>query len=108
MDGVDLRFAGDANDLGDRQIGGKRSEPLADLIGLVGLEAVEGELVLFSEDRDGLQSELIGGPEDADRDLGPIGDKDLADTQESPLQRSRLTMRHPHFATAQWICATAK
>jgi hypothetical protein len=88
MDGVGLRLAGDADDLGDREIGSQRSEPLADLIGLVGLEAVKGELVFFSKDRDGLQSELIGGPEDADRDLGPVGDKNLADTQESPLQRA--------------------
>ena len=55
MDRVGLGLAGDAEHLGDRQIGLDRPQPLADLVGLVGLEAVEGELVLLGEDRDRLQ-----------------------------------------------------
>ena len=58
MDGVGAGALGDAQDLGDREIGLDRPErlfkvrPAADQIGLVGLEAVEGELVLLGEDAD--------------------------------------------------------
>ena len=83
MDRVGLRLAGDADDLGDRQIGLDRPEALADLVGLVGLEAVEGELVLLGEDRDGPDAELVGRPEDADGDLRPVGDENLPDCHAS-------------------------
>ena len=81
MDRVGAGFAGDADDLGDRVDDRPRSRPRppADLIGLVGLEAVEGELVLLGEDGDRLDAEFGRGAEDADGDLGTVGDEDLAD-----------------------------
>jgi len=82
MDRVGARLAGDADDVGDREIGGDRAEAGADLIGLVGLEAVKRELVLLREDRNGLQAELIRRPEDADGDLRAVGDKDFPDRHE--------------------------
>ena len=57
MDGVGARALGDAQDFGDREIRLDRPErPLemraaADLVGLVGLEAVQRELVLLGEQR---------------------------------------------------------
>ena len=51
------------------EIGLDRPQALADLVGLVGLEAVQGELVLLGEDRDRLHAQLVGGAEDADGDL---------------------------------------
>ena len=53
----------------------------ADLVGLVGLEAVQRELVLLGPDRDRLDAELVGGAEHADGDLGAVGDEDLGDGQ---------------------------
>ena len=55
--------------------------PAPDLVGLVGLEAVQRELVLLGLDRDGLDAELVGGAEHADGDLGAVGDEDLGDGQ---------------------------
>ena len=57
MDGVGARALGDAQDFGDGEIRLDRPErPLemraaADLVGLVGLEAVQRELVLLGEQR---------------------------------------------------------
>ena len=61
------------NNLVDGQIGFDRALALADLIGLVRLEAMEGEFVLFRIDRDGGDAELGRRTEHADRDLGTIG-----------------------------------
>ena len=52
VDGVGAAHLRDADDLGDREVGGDRAEALADAVGLVGLEAVQRELVLLGEDRD--------------------------------------------------------
>ena len=65
----------DADDLVDREIGLERPLAPADLIGLVGLEAVQRELVLLGIDRDRLDAELGRRAEHPDRDLGTVGDK---------------------------------
>ena len=88
MDGVGLRLAGDADDVGDVQIGLDRAEALADLIGLVGLEAVQRELVLLGEDRDRAQPQFIGGAEHADGDFRPVSDENLLDCHQNPRFRS--------------------
>ena len=93
MDRIGLRFAGDADDLGDRQIGLDRAETLADLVGFVGLEAVEGELVLFGEDRDRAHAQFIGRAEDADGDFGSIGDENFLDRQGSPVSLEETAER---------------
>ena len=77
MDRIGPGLLGHADDLWDREIGLDRPQPLADAVGLIGLEAVQPELVLFGEDRDGLLSHLVGRAHDADGDLAAIGDEDL-------------------------------
>ena len=47
---------------------------LADEVGLVGLLPVHAQTVLIAEDGDGVQGQLVGGAEDADRDLAAVGD----------------------------------
>ena len=81
-------FARDADDLGDGEIGLDRAERLAvrrlaDLVGLVGLEAVEGELVLLGEDRDRAEPQFVRRAEDTDGDFGPVGDENLGDRHAS-------------------------
>jgi hypothetical protein len=77
MDRVGAALAGDADDVGEVEIGRDRSLARAHLIGLVGLEAVEAELVLLGENRHGALAELIGGAQDPDGDLAPVGDEDF-------------------------------
>jgi len=94
VDGVGVRQPGDADDFRDRQVGLDRPHrsavrALADLVGLVGLEAVQRQLVLLGEHRDGGDAELVGGAEDADGDLRPVGDKDLSDRQGQHLRRRK-------------------
>ena len=78
--GVDRVGAGllrDPDDLGDVEVGAHRMPRLADLVGLVGLQAVQGVAVLVREDGDGLRAELVGGAERPDGDLAAVGDQDL-------------------------------
>ncbi len=72
MDGVDARFLGDAQDFRDRQIGFDRSETGTDLIGLVGLEAVQRQPVLLGEDGDRPEAQLVGSAEDANGNFGSV------------------------------------
>ena len=53
MDGVGAGQPGDADIFGDLQIGLDRAESLADQVGLVGLEAVQRQLVFLGKDGDG-------------------------------------------------------
>jgi len=79
MDRIGTAFPGHADDLVDRQIGLDRAQPLADPVGLVGLEPVQAQLVLFGIDRDGLLAQFVGGAHHADRDFAPVGHEDLAE-----------------------------
>jgi len=79
MHGIGARFAGDADDVVDGQIGLHRPQPLADEPGFIGLEAVQGELVLARIDGDAGDAQLAGGADDADGDLAAVGDEQLAD-----------------------------
>ena len=72
MDGIAVGLDRHADDVVHRQIGGDGAERLADGIGFVGLEAVEGEAVLVREDRDRGLAHLVGRAQDADRDLAPV------------------------------------
>ena len=91
MDRVGARLPGDADDLVDREIRLDRPEPLADPVGLVGLEAVQAELVLLGEDRDGRHAELVRGARDADGDLAAVGDENLAELGHVPSPRALRT-----------------
>ncbi len=105
MDGIGVGFAGDAENLGDRQIGLDRTQALADLIGLVGLEPVEGELVFLGKDRDGADAELVGGAEDADRDLRSVGDENLGDGHAGLPLSALPYFRHCALAKAAFATA---
>ena len=67
---------------------------LADLVGLVSLEAVKGELVLLGEDRDRTDAEFVGRAEDADGDFGPVGDKNLGDRHALSFRRKPPETAH--------------
>ncbi len=79
VDRIDFVIPGDADHLVDVEIGLERALALADPVGLVGLEPVQGELVLLGVDRDGLDAELGRGPEHPDRDLRTVGGEQAAD-----------------------------
>ena len=67
------------DDLVDRQVRPYRMSHLADLIRLVGFEAMLGVAVLVRIDRDGGDAELVGGAERADGDFAAIGNEDFVD-----------------------------
>ena len=75
MNGVDLGLLRDADDVLDRKIGLERPLARADLIGFVGLEAMQRELVFLRIDRDRADAEFGRRAEHADRDLRPVGDQ---------------------------------
>ena len=79
MDGVDLVLAGQGDDAGDVEVGADRLAGLADAVGLVGLEAVQGEAVFVRVDGDGADAQFVGGAKDADGDFAAVGDQQLAD-----------------------------
>ena len=77
VDRVRAAFLRNAYDFIDREIGLHRAKPFSDSVGLVRLEAVKAQLVLFCEDRDGLLTHLVRSPHDADRDFTAVGDENL-------------------------------
>ena len=79
MDGIDLVLAGQGDDAVDVEIGADRLARLADAVGLVRLEAVQGEAVFVGVDGDRADAQLVGGAEDADGDLAAVGDQQLAE-----------------------------
>ena len=60
------------------EVGAERLARFAGPIGLVGLEAMQGEAVLVRVEGDGADAEFVGAAEDADGDLAPIGGQELA------------------------------
>ena len=97
VDGIGARQFRHADDFGDAQVSPHGRHPLADPVGLVGLEAVQAQLVFFGEDGHGFLAHLIGSPHDADGDLAPIGDEDLLEVGHGRTLRAndRLTLRVP-------------
>ena len=88
LDRIGARLTGDANDVGYGEVRLDRAETLADLVCLVGLEAMQGELVFLGEYRDRLHAEFVGRAKHANGDLGPVGDQNLVDRHSSPLRKS--------------------
>ena len=72
MDRVALRLTRDLDDVVHREVGGDGAAACADAVGLVGLEAVEREVVLLRIDRDRGLAHLVGGAQDANGDLAPV------------------------------------
>ena len=95
MDGIGARRLCDANYFLDRQVALDRPHVLVemrsapDLIALIRLEAVQRILVLLGPDGDRLQSQLIGGAEDADGNFGAVGDEDLGDGHKHAPERGQ-------------------
>ena len=89
MDGVDVDALGEGDDAGDVEVGPDRLAGLADAVGLVGLEAVQGEAVLVRVDGDGADAEFVGRAEDADGDLAAVGDEQLLEWAGGTAVRHR-------------------
>ena len=73
MNGVSFRLLRHPQHFINGEIGFDRTLALADLVGLVRLETVEGEFVFLRIDSDGGDAQFRGGPENPDRDLGAVG-----------------------------------
>jgi hypothetical protein len=78
VDGIDLVLPGDADDVGDIQVGGDGFLAGAHQIGLVGLEAVQGKAIFVGKNGDGTDTHLAGRAQDADGDFTAIGYKQPA------------------------------
>src|SRR5919199_3294996 len=61
------------------EVGAHRMAALTDLVGLVGLDAVNRTAIVRRVDRDAANSQLVGRAEDPDSDLATIGDEQLSD-----------------------------
>jgi len=68
-----IGFGGDPQHLLNGKAGPHRSKALPDQIALVGLEPVQGQLVLGRMDRDCPDAEFVGSPHHADGDLAAVG-----------------------------------
>ena len=79
MNGVDLMSDGDGDDAVDIQIGADRLPFLADAIGFVGFEAMQGEAVFVGIDGDRPDVQFMGRAKHANRDFTSIGDQQLPD-----------------------------
>ena len=73
VDHRDALLLGERDDALDVEVGADRAFRRVERIGLVRLEAVDGEAVLLGEDRDRAQAEFVGGAEDADGDFAAVG-----------------------------------
>ena len=70
---------GQRDDAGDVEVRPDRAFARADLIGLVGLEAVQGEAVFLRIDGDRAQAEFVRRAEDANGDFAAIGSEQFSD-----------------------------
>jgi hypothetical protein len=95
VDRVGAALAGDAHDVLVVEVAAHRVALLADLVRLVGLEAMLGVAVLVGEDRDRLRAELGGGAERADGDLASVGDQDLVEHVIPPRAGDHLLVCRP-------------
>jgi hypothetical protein len=89
MDGIHADLLRQRDQARDVEVRRDRPLALADLIGLVGLEAVQGETVLVAVDRHGADAQLIRRTKDADRNLAAIRHQQFLDRfhgRPPPLQ----------------------
>ena len=77
MDSVGAVLLGQLDDARDIQIGPQRALVLADQVGLVGGRAEQAIGILIGVDGDGLQAQVMAGPENAHGNLAPVGDQHL-------------------------------
>jgi hypothetical protein len=79
--GVDHRHAlglGEFHDALVVKVGSDRAFRRVELVGFVGLEAVDGKAVFLREDGNGAETELSGGAENPDRDFAAVGGHDFS------------------------------
>ena len=79
VDRVDVVLFRERDDPGDVEIGFDGTFAGADLVGFVGLEAMQAEAIFLGIDGDGAQSEFGGGAKDADGDLAAVGGEQFLD-----------------------------
>jgi hypothetical protein len=75
MDEIDALLLRERHDAGDVQIRANRPLALADEVGFIRLEAMDGEAILLGVNGDGTKAELGGGAKDANGDLAAVGDE---------------------------------
>ena len=80
---VDPRFARDAHDIPDVEIGVDRLPAPADRIGFVRLEAVQGVAVFVREDRDRPDAQLVRRAQHPYRDFAAVGDQQFSDASSA-------------------------
>ena len=93
MHGVGARLASDAKNSVDVEIGADRSARGADSVRLVGLEAVQRELVLLGEHRDGRLAHLVCRAEHANGDFPTVGHEHLRKLGQWRLPERLLGLR---------------
>ncbi len=100
IDRVGTGRHGRFDDLLDRQVCADRVPLLTDLIGLVGLQPVQGVPVFVREHRDRPGTQFVGGTERADRDLATVGDKHFREHWSTvPRRNMPPSTRVPHRGT---------
>ncbi len=72
VDRIDPFFARQRHDAFHIEIGFHRPFAFADQVGFVGFEAVQGQPVFLGINRDGAQSQFIGGAEDTNCDFAAV------------------------------------
>ena len=72
MDGVDLFFGGQRNDALHVQVRFHRALACADQVGLVGLEAVQGQAIFLRINGHGAQAQFIGRAQNANGDFAAV------------------------------------
>jgi len=78
VDKIHALFLSQRHDSGNVQIRADRPLALADDVGLIGLETVDGKAVLLRIDGDGAKPELSGGAENTDGNLAAVGDEQFS------------------------------
>ena len=79
VDGISAGELRDADDFLDREVGRNRLHPHPDFVGLIRLEAVQGEAVFVGVNGDRLDAQLCCATKHADRDFRAVGNEQLAD-----------------------------
>jgi hypothetical protein len=85
---------GNTDDLVDGQIGLDRAKPFADLIRLISLEPMQSQFVLLGIDRNGLQTELVGSPENPDCNFRPVRNENFSYRQTPTPPNNPQHARH--------------
>ena len=78
MNGVDLRFFGDAHDIVDIEIRLNRLFARANQVAFIGLEAVQCKAVFGGINSDGANAHFCGSAHHANGNLASIGDKNTS------------------------------